>query len=116
MHGEPPRLGPQRACDREHAGAGRRPHAGRGGPDDERGVGHVGVAQRPAAPEHRQAEREERRERRGRVAARAGGRAPQPRAAHAKAPASDAHSNTNVGAPSFVPSAATPCWNGFGTV
>ena len=36
--------------------------------------------------------------------------------AHAKAPASDVHSNTNVGAPSSVPSAATPCSNGFGTV
>ena len=37
-------------------------------------------------------------------------------AAHAKAPASDVHSNTNVAAPSFVPSAATPCSNGLGTV
>ena len=37
-------------------------------------------------------------------------------AAHAKTPASDAHSNTKVAAPSLVPSAATPCSNGFGTV
>ncbi len=37
-------------------------------------------------------------------------------AAQAKAPASDAHSNTNVAAPSCVPSAATPCANGLGTV
>ena len=37
-------------------------------------------------------------------------------AAHANTPASDAHSNTNVAAPSLVPITATPCANGLGTV
>jgi hypothetical protein len=37
-------------------------------------------------------------------------------AAHAKALASEVHSNTNVAAPTCVPSAAIACANGFGTV
>ena len=36
--------------------------------------------------------------------------------AQANAAASDDHSNTKVAAPSFVPSTATPCANGLGTV
>ena len=101
---------------REQAGARRRAHAGSRRADDERGVRHVRVAERPAAPEHRQAEA-----RRARRAA-PPGTGPSRRAsaaaaaAQAKAPASDAHSNTNVAAPSSVPSAATPCANGLGTV
>ena len=57
---EPPRLGPQRARHREQPGAPGRADAAGGGRDDERRVGHVGVAQRPAAPQHGQAEGEQR--------------------------------------------------------
>ena len=66
---EPPGLGAQRARDRQQPGAHGRADARGGRGDDERRVGHVGVAERPAAPEHRQAEREERGERRRRVRA-----------------------------------------------